>query len=325
MSLFSKKNEGEKAAPPKKLALVLSGGGPRGALQVGALRVLIEAGIVPDMIVGTSIGAINGSYLARYGYNLDTLAHLNEVWNSASKGSFAPADFLLSKLRNLLPGNKGGSFFEQARAFHAERGIHPELRFGDLSGPRLFIVTADISHHKLAIFGENQDDLVLPAMLASSSIPPWMPPSPIASGLHLDGGATSNVPIEPAMRLGATEMIVLDLFHPSEPIDEVPGFAALLDRVFTVMQARHLELELELARLHNIPVHLWPLRYKTIVPTWDFSHTRTMMSTGYEQGQRFLAEMRRRQAQEAAVASPTTESLLAQWRAKVNEWLGDRQ
>ncbi len=58
----------------KKLAFVLSGGGARGALQVGALRALLEAGIKPDMLVGTSIGAANAALFA-LNPSLDGLPH----------------------------------------------------------------------------------------------------------------------------------------------------------------------------------------------------------------------------------------------------------
>ena len=57
----------------KKLGLVLSGGGARGALQVGAIRALLEADYHPDLLVGTSIGAVNATYLAVNGINLDTI------------------------------------------------------------------------------------------------------------------------------------------------------------------------------------------------------------------------------------------------------------
>jgi len=64
----------------KCTAFVLGSGGSRGALQVGALRALLEAGIVPDMLVGTSIGAANATGLVLWGVNLDGLAALERVW-----------------------------------------------------------------------------------------------------------------------------------------------------------------------------------------------------------------------------------------------------
>ena len=54
----------------KNLAFVLSGGGSRGAMQAGALRALIEGGYTPDLVCGTSIGAINGAFLAVHGFEL---------------------------------------------------------------------------------------------------------------------------------------------------------------------------------------------------------------------------------------------------------------
>lgn len=64
----------------RKLALVLSGGGARGALQVGALRALLEADIQPDLLVGTSVGAINATFMAMHGVNLITVDEITEAW-----------------------------------------------------------------------------------------------------------------------------------------------------------------------------------------------------------------------------------------------------
>ena len=298
-------------SPESKLALVLSGGGPRGAMQVGALRALMEANIVPDMIVGTSVGAINGAYLARFGYNLSALEHLIEVWEHTARGDFAPGDFFRAILRNILPTARSNGYFRQASDFHARHGITPDLRFGDLIGPDLYIVTSDISHHRATIFGLDPDDLVLDSMLASSAIPPWIPPLPLGDGLHIDGGAVSDVPIEPALRLGATEMIVLDLFNPSPPTNAIPGVTSLAERVITTMQVRHLDLELALAELTKTPIHRMLLRYDVSIPLWDMSHTPELMSHGYEVARAFVAEMPPLQETQSASAPPS-------WR----RWLG---
>lgn len=61
-------------------AIVLSGGGALGALQAGALRALIEAGIKPDLLVGTSIGAVNAACMAVYGFNLEGITRLEKTW-----------------------------------------------------------------------------------------------------------------------------------------------------------------------------------------------------------------------------------------------------
>ena len=64
-----------------KLAFVLSGGGSLGSMQVGCLEVLLEQGLVPDLIVGTSVGAINGAWLAKYP-TLEGVARLKKMWLS---------------------------------------------------------------------------------------------------------------------------------------------------------------------------------------------------------------------------------------------------
>jgi len=75
----------------RKLAFALGGGGARGALQAGALRALFDAGIQPDIIVGTSIGAVNAIFLAMHGFNLKSLDDLDISWFAAAKADLFPA------------------------------------------------------------------------------------------------------------------------------------------------------------------------------------------------------------------------------------------
>jgi len=81
------------------LAFVLGGGGGRGALQVGALRALLEAGLQPDLLVGTSAGAVNATYLAMRGFNLETLESLEANWHAAAEADLLPANYLWLTVR----------------------------------------------------------------------------------------------------------------------------------------------------------------------------------------------------------------------------------
>ena len=322
MPLFANSQAKTNSSSPdsnRKLALVLSGGGPRGAMQVGALRALMEEGIKPDFMVGTSIGAINGAFLARYGYSLDTLDLMIDVWDSSARGNFAPGDFALTLLRSLLPGVKRAGYLQQARDFYSAHGITPDLQFRDLAGPKLYIVTADIQHFRPVIFGDNPDDLVLDSMLASATIPPWMPPLAMGESLLVDGGAVSDVPIEPALRRGATEIIALDLFHPRPSASGSRGVTGLLGQVFSTMENRHIELEMELAALMGVPVHRWRLQYEHPIPLWDLSHTHNLIHVGYEQAKTYLAEARKQQEQAAADRENDSSSSIWSWQE-----LGDK-
>src|SRR5574341_982686 len=73
-----------------KLAFVLSGGAARGALQVGALKSLLEAGLRPDLLVGASAGALNATYLALHGWNSTALEGLRQAWRSAPEAGIVP-------------------------------------------------------------------------------------------------------------------------------------------------------------------------------------------------------------------------------------------
>jgi len=88
--------------PARVLAFVMSGGGARGALEAGALRALLEAGIRPDMLVGTSIGAVNAACLALNGLDGTGLAGLETAWRDAAAADLLPANYLWQTLRALV-------------------------------------------------------------------------------------------------------------------------------------------------------------------------------------------------------------------------------
>ena len=76
----------------RRLVFALGGGGARGALQAGALRALLEAGIQPDLLVGTSVGAVNAIFLALRGFNPQSLNYLHDTWMAAAKADLLPAN-----------------------------------------------------------------------------------------------------------------------------------------------------------------------------------------------------------------------------------------
>lgn len=298
----------------------MSGGGPRGALQVGALRALMEAGIHPDMIVGTSIGAINGAYLARYGYSWEGLGKLMQVWEDAARGDLAPGDFIRATMRSLLSNwSSSANYLDQVRHFYASHGISPDMRFSDLEGIEFYAVATDIGRMETVILGENPDDLVLDSMIASSAIPPWVRPLQIGEGLMIDGGAVSDLPVEPAIRHGATEIIALDLFVPGVPSRELKGVTPFFSKLFDTMTMRHLQLELALANALDIPVHHWRLRYPTFISLWDLSHTHDLVRLGYDITRKYLDETEL-YTQSRSPATHPDKTILKQLREQFGKW-----
>src|SRR5512138_1630104 len=265
----------------KCLAFVLGGGGARGALQVGALRALIEAGVKPDLLVGTSIGAVNAAALALWGVDLAGIEALEHLYQRMQDSKLLdPRLFQFAWNAVSKRQNHVGS--RSAREFLIAEGILPDLHFGQLKHVRLATVAADLRTGKPVIYGGNPEHSVMEGVLASIAIPPWFAPIERDDQYILDGGALSNLPIEPAIRLGATEIIALDL-HDSDAYGDVsktidPLFMNLVSAVIR----RQLGLEMELASARGVSVQYVSLRSTPPVPLWDFKTHRDLFKTGYE-------------------------------------------
>jgi NTE family protein len=272
----------------KQLAFVLGGGGARGALQVGALRALLEAGYQPNMLVGTSVGAINATFLALRGATLQSVDELVQAWYDAIHADLLPQNYLWLTVRALFSrGNSATTY--PLRDFSIAHGVHPDLRFADLKGVRLLLVAADLNAHSVALYGMDLQQSVLEGLLASSALPPWMTPITKADQLLMDGGIVSNLPVEPAMNAGATEIIALDLHDPRSLHQEMPGFGPFLVKLLHTMEHRQMELELAIASARKVPLRYIHLTSPITVAMWDFSQAEALIQHGYEQAQREIA------------------------------------
>ena len=273
----------------KCLAFVLGGGGARGALQLGALRALFEAGYKPDLLVGTSIGAVNAAGLALWGANLDGVAALE--W---SYQAVAEAELMDSRLERLalcaLSGRPNHHGSQQVRDFAIAAGLSSDLRFEQIQNVRLGLVCVDLNSGQTLIYGEDPTESVLDGLMASIAIPPWFAPVENDGRFIIDGGAVSNLPIEPAVRLGATEIIALDLNDPASWIGNIRGSNQIANRlIFTVIQ-RQSYMETSFAEAQGVPVHCVALRSSPPAPIWDFSAYTDLIETGYEIASRTISD-----------------------------------
>ena len=263
------------------LAFVLSGGGSRGALQVGALRALYEAGIQPDLLAGSSVGAANSTFLAVHGYTAQGIDRLARVWASTVDQDLLPTNLWWQLMRALFQRSSGISQ-QRIRDFAIANGVTPELRFADLQGPRLFLVAADLNAGCPVVFGPNPQDTVLEAVLASMTLPPWLAPVTRDGRYLVDGGFISNLPIEAAIQQGAAEIVALDLFNPNDVDLSARGLRPFIWKVDKIVEGRQVQLELELARARGVHVHHIPLITEDPAPIWDFSHSLELIEMGYQ-------------------------------------------
>lgn len=191
-------------------AFVLGGGGLLGASEVGMLHALLDAGITPDLIVGTSVGAMNGAALAA-DPSATGIARLLELWQEVDRaGVFSGS--LFGRVANLARSGTHLHPNEPLRDLLA-RNL-PVRRIEDLPVP-FQCVAASIEQAAERWFTEG--DLV-DAVLASAAIPGLLPPVEIDGEHFFDGGLLNSIPVDRAVALGATDIYVLQVGRIEEPL-----------------------------------------------------------------------------------------------------------
>ncbi|PKN97520.1 MAG: hypothetical protein CVU42_15885 [Chloroflexi bacterium HGW-Chloroflexi-4] len=274
----------------KCLAFVLGGGGARGALQVGALRALFEAGYHPDLLVGTSIGSVNVAGLALWGVNLNGVRALEQAYQEAAVSKLMDPRLARFALKTMsLHSDQRAS--RQVAKFLISKGVTPDLRFGQITNVRLGLIGADLDTGEPVIYGMQPEESVLEGVLASTALQPWF--SPIEKDGHciVDGGAVSCLPVEPAMALGATEIIALDLNDPNGMLDVDNHQNRYMEKLVYSVTRRQTVVEIALAAERNVAVQHIVLRSSPPVPIWDFSKHRELIQVGYETARHSIANL----------------------------------
>lgn len=191
----------------RKNALVLSGGGGRGAYHIGVLRFLEEHEWFPDVVSGTSIGAVNGAALAsgHTAHSLWSLWRRLETKDVQKPHISLKSSFFLDTkpLRSTLE-KSGWVDFERINS--EETAVH------------LRVTATEISTGHLHVFGNSndvypskmqQEKIQLDHIIASCSIPIVYPATKLNGGLYWDGATVANTPLSPAIDAGAEEIVVV--------------------------------------------------------------------------------------------------------------------
>jgi NTE family protein len=233
--------------------------------------------------VGTSIGSVNAAFLAIKGFSKESLELMTEAWHEVGELDLLPANYFLLTMRAMF-GRSVNDPSQRMRDFFISQGVTPELTFAEIQGPRLVIVSADLNTGQPVLHGMSPQDKVLDALLVSTALPPWVMPIRREGRLEMDGGVVSNLPVEPALRAGATAIVALDLMDTRPPggtNSRVTGFIAQLS---AAVEKRQADLELELAAARGIPILHIQLMAEEPLPFWDFHHTDDLIAQGYEKG-----------------------------------------
>ncbi len=195
--------------PTPRTAWVLGGGGVHGSVEVGMLRALVERGHRPDLVLGTSVGALNGAMYAADPEH--AVARLTALWED-----FASHDPFETSLLE-----QAGTIARTWTHLHGNHRLRrlllehlPVRRFEDLALP-FACVAASIEDAGARWFDEGE---LVPALLATTAIPGLLPPVEIDGRHHLDGGLVDSIPVDRAVALGAEHIFVLQVGRVEQPL-----------------------------------------------------------------------------------------------------------
>lgn len=263
-------------------AFVLSGGGSLGAVQVGMLQALAERGIAPDLLVGTSAGAVNATWVGAHGMSAASLEALEGLWAGLRRQDVFPvsAGHALAamvgrrsslcssdRLRALLAAHVGiGDFRESAVPLHL---VATDL----LSGEEVLVSEGD----------------VVSAMLASAAIPGVFPPVPIDGRFLVDGGVAHHTAVSQAVDLGASEIYVLPAGYPCAlPSAPRSALGVAVQALALLIEQR---LIVEVARFAGAAtIKVLPPLCPLTVSAADFSHAAVLVGRGHRATARWLDE-----------------------------------
>jgi NTE family protein len=259
--------------------LVLMGGGARGLAHIGVLDVLQKEGLSPDMIAGTSMGAIIGGLFAS-GFSPMKLKEITQDlsldrWVDRPNLPFLPKKphsiiefFLLDAYKTRLQRRIKQDKEDQIEEHFRE--IVGEIRIEDL--PLRFACNAvDLISGKEIIFEEGE---LYRALRATMSLPVVFEPVRMNDMLLVDGGVLNNVPVEIAQKLGAEKTVLVDIHRPLKEIasQEIKSTFQLIQRMVETMAANTTVDKINLADC--------VVRVNVDVDTFDFSNPAELIKTG---------------------------------------------
>ena len=262
-----------------KTAFVFAGGGSFGAVQVGMLHALVEHGLTADLVVGSSVGAINGAYFAG-DPTMSGVQNLEKLWLGIRRRDIFPVnwrtaatflwrrDFLMSSagLRSLIDTHL------------------PYRRLEDAKLPLHVVATNLLSGAAVVLSRGSAAD----AIIASSAIPAAFAPVSIGGRYLVDGAITSNTPVKVAIALGAQRLVVLPTGFACALQDPPNGAIANALHALMLLIARQLVAELELVD-KAIDFAIVPTLCPRTGSAYDFSRSADLIASAAKSTRQWIA------------------------------------
>jgi len=231
------------------VALVLSGGGAKGAWEAGAAAALVEAGLPVRVVAGSSAGALNAAMLAD-----GRLDRLQAHWRSVTREqvySLRPGIFfagLLPGWLTLLTLDAAGSLFDPTplRTLIAGAVDFERVR---ASPVRLLVVATDLARRQARLF--DNATVTVDALMAAAAVPGAFPPVDVGGTLLVDGGLTGRAPVLETLGAGppVARALVLLSYATEERGEPPTRLRRTLEQAFEMAMVHQIRRDVELARL----------------------------------------------------------------------------
>jgi len=263
-----------------RVAFVLSGGASLGAVQVGMLHALYERGIVPELIVGTSVGAVNGAYIASRPPTVETLTDLGNIWRELRRAQIFP----LNPLSGLLGFIGSRDHLVPGSGLRSLLGKHVLQERLEETPIEFHVVAVDVLTGEELLLSHGP---VLEAMMASAAIPAVLPPVAWEDRDLIDGGVANNTPISHAVALGAREIYVLPTGHACALDRSPPSALGMALHALSLLSHSRLIADIELHR-DNAKLVVLPPPCPLDVQPVDFAHADELIECGLADARAFL-------------------------------------
>ena len=263
-------------------AFVLSGGGSLGAVQVGMLQALATRGVEPDLLIGTSAGALNAGYVAGRGTSTGTLEDLAEIWAGLRRRDVFP----------LQPARLGAAALGRAPSLCPNgslcRLIDEHITFDRLEHAAipLHVVATDVRSGEEVVLSAGDP---VEAILASAAIPAVFPSVRIEDRDLIDGGVADNAAVSQAVALGADVVYVLPTGYacalddaPSTPLSSALHALTLLIEQRLILEVAHFA--------EHTDIRVLPPLCPLSVSSTDFRHGALLVDRARTATERWLDE-----------------------------------
>ena len=272
---------------PPGTAFVLGGGGLLGAVEVGMLRALFEAGVEPDLILGTSVGALNGA-LVSADPSAGVIDRLVGLWESAASGRDVYGD---GAVRQMTRAVRTGTHL------HSSRPLRERLRqeLGDRTFDELEIpfqcCAANIERAAEHWFTQGR---VADAVMASAAVPGLLRPARVDGEHYLDGGIVNSIPVARAVECGADRVFVLQVGRMDRPL-KPPTKPWEVARVSFEIARRHRFIREMAALPEHVTAHVLPTgggsaKDDSLLHYRDFTAVLRRIDAAYEASVDYLEE-----------------------------------